>query len=116
MVLYRYLAPCISLLVALTAFSKNYLEVILARGTGGDTFPVFPTFRVLLLLGAVCWILPQLGIIGISERSTNAAFALALVVSLGLQIPASITHCDSGHVFLNGLRHPYYISPCSLSN
>jgi len=97
------LAPCAALATAILAFSKDYLEAILTRTGGSDTFPVFPTAHVLLLTGAACWILPQLGIIGVCERNTRGAMCLALAVSCGLLIPACLTHSDDGHVFLNGL-------------
>ena len=97
------LAPCVALLVAVTGFSRDYLEGILSRTTGGDTFPVFPTMYVLLLTGAACWILPQLGIIGVCERNTKGSLAMAFAVAFGLLIPACLTHCDNGHVYQNEL-------------
>jgi len=95
--------PSLALIVAVSICSKSYLEAVFSRGLGGDLYPVFPTFHILLFIGAACWVLPNLGIIGCAERNITGSFALALVCSLGLMIPACLGHCDSGHILFNGL-------------
>ena len=111
------LAPCAAFAAVLAVFSRDYLDVILARTSSGsgDTLPLFPTDFVLLLAGAACWVLPQLGVLAFcgnggsggpdarGARDGRGALPLALCVSFGLLIPASFTHCDAGHVIMNGL-------------
>jgi hypothetical protein len=95
--------PVLSLVASVVIFSKDYMDVFSSRLIGSETLPVFPTLHFLVFVGAACWLLPQLGILGVCERNQNGAFAMALLLCFGCQIPTSMGRCDSGHIFFNSL-------------
>ena len=95
--------PIFSLIATVAIFSSDYLDVFGSRLSGSEAVPVFPTLHFLLFGGAACWLLPQLGVLGVSERNQNGAFAMALLIACGLQLPTVLGRCDAGHIFFNGL-------------
>ncbi len=97
------IAPALSFVGAAVLLSKDYFEGMFTFAGGGNNYPVFPTLHMLLLLAAACWVLPQLAVIGVSEHNQKGAFASALLISMGLTIPASLGRCDGGHIFFNSL-------------
>jgi len=82
-------------------FPRPYFDSVLAFGKGGENFPLFPTFQIVLFLAAAIWVFPRLGIFAVRDRSDAGPFCAALAILCGLFILPATGRSDPGHVFIN---------------
>src|SRR5579862_154753 len=84
-------------------YGPDYFRMFLLFGGGAYNFPIVPAPYILVFLGCVFYLLPDLGVIALDEEGAEAPLFAAVLVALGLFIPSALGRCDPGHVFENGL-------------
>ena len=100
---YCAFASALAIPVARVAFGRDYLGAIQSYSNAVSNFPIFPTVVVLVVLAAICVILPNLAVLGLRERTPVGSLGLAFTIVLGLGIPPALGRCDLVHICFNGV-------------
>jgi len=97
------ISPLLTLPLFLVLFSPAYLTTLFSFAGGATNVPVAPTLHIVTLVAAACFIIPNLTVAGLLNKSENAAMTIALTIAMGLLLPAALGRCDVVHVFWNGM-------------
>lgn len=91
-------AASVSIAIVSNPLILSSLETIFQFAKGGNNFPAFPSFHILLLLISIC-----LSVVYIAKQSVNddPIGWLVFVYSVGL-LPGALGRCDPGHVIFYG--------------
>lgn len=80
-----------------------YFAVLAEFAEGAGNFPIYPTLHVMLFLGLLALVLPQLAALEWTAQSRHKGIAGGLFALVLINVPPALGRCDSGHIFFNGL-------------
>jgi len=98
-----WLGAAIVFAVTLLAFPR-YLDSIIAFGSGGSNFPIYPNLHNMCVVAASLVTLPRLIASALGDPAEKRSpLALALAVGGGMLLPVAFGRCDPGHVTVNSV-------------